>query len=127
MKNASLKLLPVGYPVYHAISQLNRSFEDCIENLNHVMSFKLFNADHLRTYEVMVEEARALINQEFGEVINHREFQNSAFFEDLRLRWLRALERDSGTTVAHTPAKVVPSEKQPPRRSKNQRKKTVRR
>lgn len=86
MKKASIKPLPVGYPVYRAISQLNRSFEDCVENLNHVMSFKLFNADHLRTYELMVEEARALANQEFGEVINDREFQNSAFFGRLRLK-----------------------------------------
>lgn len=126
MKKASLKFLPVEYPVYHAISQLNRSFEDCIENLNHVMSFKLFNADHLRTYEVMVKEARALMNQEFGEVINHREFQNSAFFEDLRLRWLRGLERDSEASVPHTLDKVLAPGKRPSRRSKNQRKKKVR-
>jgi len=86
MKKASLKHLPVGYPVYHAISQLNRSFEDCIENFNHVMSFRLFNAHHLRAYELMVEEARALANQEFGEVINNREFENSVFFEGQRLK-----------------------------------------
>lgn len=92
MKRASLKPLPVGYPVYHAISQLNRSFEDCIEHLAHVMSFHLFPHDHLRTHQIMVEEVRALANQDFAEVIDGREMENSAYYERLRLKRQGLLE-----------------------------------
>ncbi len=87
MSKASLKLQPVGYPVYRAMAQLNRSFEDCIENLNHLMSFNLLDPDNLRTYEVMVEEVRALVNQNFGDLINVVELENATYFENLRLKW----------------------------------------
>ena len=92
MKKASVRPQPVGYPVYHAISQLNRSFEECIENLAHVMSFNLFPQDNLRAYEVMVEEIRALANQDFAEIISDREFHNSAYYERLRLKWQEELK-----------------------------------
>lgn len=100
MKLASLKPLPVGYPVYHAISQLNRSFEDCIENLAHLMSFHLFPRDHLRTHQVMVEEVRALANQDFAEVIDGREMENSAYYERLRLKGQGLLEGEEKTPKA---------------------------
>ena len=87
MKQASVKLLSVGYPVYHAISELNRSFEECVEGLRHAMTFNLVPQDNLRAYEAMVEEIRSLVNQDFTEIISERELKNSAYYERLRLRW----------------------------------------
>lgn len=98
MKKASVKPQSVGYPVYHAISQLNRSFEDCIQNLAHVMSFNLFPQDNLRVYQVMVEEVRALANQDFAEIISDREFHNSAYYERLRLKWHDELKGNEKAT-----------------------------
>lgn len=112
MKRASLKPLPVGYPVYHAISLLNRSFEDCIENLAHLMSFRLFPHDHLQTHQVMVEEVRALANQDFTEVLDGRELENCAYYERLRLKMQGLLEEPKKT------AKV--------RRAKGKQRKAVR-
>lgn len=85
MKPSSVKPLPVGYPVYHAISQLNRSFEESIQAFEHVMSFNLFPPDQLKAYQVMLEEIRALANQDFTEIISERELRNSAYYERLRL------------------------------------------
>lgn len=87
MKRTSVKPLPVGYPVYHAISRLNRSFEDCTENLAHAMSFNLVPQDNVRAYQAMIEEIRALVNQDFVEIISEREFKNSAYYERLHLNW----------------------------------------
>jgi hypothetical protein len=89
MKKASLKLQPVGYQVYRAISQLNRQFEDQVENLDHLMSFRILPPAQLRAYQVMLEEIRALINQDFHEVLGEREFHNSAYYEHQRLTYER--------------------------------------
>lgn len=113
MKRASLKPMPVGYQVYHAISQLNRSFEDCIQNLAHLMSFRLFPVDHLRTHQVMVEEVRALANEDFTDVLHGRELENSAYYERLRLKGQGLLEEIEKT------AKV--------RRARRKQRKAVRR
>jgi hypothetical protein len=127
MKKAPVKLMRVRFPVHQAIYQLNRSFEECIENLHQMMHFRFFNGDNLRTYELMMKEVRALTNQELAEVMSDREFENAAYYERLRLKWLEALDRKSEASVGHTPEKVLAPPKKAPRRSKNQEKKKVRR
>jgi|SRR5579864_5434354 len=108
MKRASLKLLPVGYPVYHAISQLNRSFEECVEALRHAMTFNLVPHDNLRAYEAMVEEIRSLVNQDFTELISERELKNSAYYERIRLKWQsQSQEEITSGTVAGKQRKAV--------------------
>lgn len=113
MKHTSLKPMPVGYPVYHAISQLNRSFEDCIQNLAHLMSFHLFPHDRLRTHQIMVEEVRALANQDFTEVLDSRELENSAYYERLRLKGQGLLE---GTEKASEAGKTKGKQRKAVRR-----------
>ena len=76
MISASPKLLPVRYPVYHAISEVNRSFEETIQGLEHLLSFNIFNKDLLRGFQVALEEVRALANEEFTDTANHRELEN---------------------------------------------------
>jgi hypothetical protein len=105
MKRAFQKLLRVGYPVYHAIAQLNRSFEACVETLDHAMTFNLVPPERLRAYQVMIEETRALANQDFAEVINDREFQNSAYYEHLRIKW-QSQCGEEGKTKEATPRRL---------------------
>lgn len=88
MKKDSRKLLPVGFPVYHAISQVNRAFEDCVDGLEQLMGLNLVAPKKLRVYQVAVEEIRALVNQDHAEIINDREQHNGAYYEYLRLKWL---------------------------------------
>jgi hypothetical protein len=87
MKSTSLKLQPVGFPVYHAISELNRSFEDCIKRLEQLVGIKLVPSERLRAYQVAVEGIRAAVNQDHAEVINEREINNNAYYERLRFEW----------------------------------------
>src|SRR5690242_19310634 len=100
MKRASLKLHPVGYPLLQAISRLNRSFEECIENLDQLIGFDIVPRQTLRGYAVMLEEVRALVNQDFFEILSDREFQNSTYYENLRLR----SQREAGRIKAPSPA-----------------------
>jgi hypothetical protein len=127
MKKAPVKLMRVRFPVHQAIYQLNRSFEECIENLHQMMHFRFFNGDNLRTYELMLKEVRALTNHEFAGVMSERESENAAYYERRRLKWLEALDRKSEASVPHTPEKVLAPPNKTPRRSKNQQKKKVRR
>src|SRR5437016_3539132 len=85
MKPASVKLLPVGYPVYQAIAELNRSFAEAAQTLDRLSDFNLFRPGSLQSCRVMLEEIRALTNQELTELISDREFENCAYFERLRL------------------------------------------
>ena len=86
-KKPSLKPLPVGYAVYHAISELNRSFEESIQSLERLTSFSLFPRDCLRAYQVMIEEVRALANEELIDSLHPRELHNTFHYEGLRLKW----------------------------------------
>lgn len=87
MTKTSLKPLPVRYPVYHAIAELNRSFEATIESLEHLTTFRFFRAEYLRAYQAMIEEVRALANEELLDLIHPHELQNTAHYERLRLKW----------------------------------------
>jgi hypothetical protein len=127
MKKAPVKSMPMRFPAHQAIFQLNRSFEECIEHLHHMMSFRFFNGDNLRTYELMMKEVRALTNHELAGVMSDREFENAAYYERRRLQWLEHLDRRSGASVGHTPEKALAPPNKTPRRSKNQEKKKVRR
>ncbi|PYP90101.1 MAG: hypothetical protein DMG65_12130 [Candidatus Angelobacter sp. Gp1-AA117] len=84
MNAAPTKLLPVRYPVYHAISELNRSFEETVQGLEHLMSFNIFHKDSLRGFQFMLEEIRALANEELTNTANERELGNSRYYERLR-------------------------------------------
>jgi hypothetical protein len=92
MKNLLRKPLPVGFPVYHAISRLNRTFENCIEALEQLIGVKIVSPEKLRAYQVMLEEIRAAVNQDHAEVINEREIHNNAYYERLRLKWQERYE-----------------------------------
>jgi hypothetical protein len=127
MSKASLKLKPIGYPVYHAIAQLNPSFEDCIENLNHVMSFNLLDPDMLRTSEAMVEEVRALVNQNFGDFINVAELENGTYYQGLRLKWQTELDRDKEKPAMQELERMLTRQKRLSRRSESQHGKKVQR
>ena len=118
MKKAPVKLMRVRFPAHQAIFQLNRSFEECIENLHQMMRFRFFNGDNLRTYELMLKEVRALTNHELAGVMSDRESENAAYYERERLKWLERLDRKSETSVPHTPAKALAPPKRTPRRSK---------
>src|SRR5947207_1180574 len=102
MSSAPVKLLPVRYPVYHAISELNRSFEQAIGTLEHLISFNVFRPEVLRVYQVMVEEVRALVNEELTETANHRELANSRHYERLRLKHERGMnpEKESSSRAS---------------------------
>jgi hypothetical protein len=127
MKKAPVKLMRVRFPVHQAIFQLNRSFEECIENLHQMMRFRFFDGDNLRTYELMLKEVRALTNHELAGVMSDREFENAAYYERLRLQWLEHLDRKNEASVGHAPEEVLAPPNKAPRRSKNQQKKKVRR
>jgi hypothetical protein len=86
MKVASARLLPVKYPAYQAVAELNRSFEQTIDSLEHLTSFNFFRRDQLRYYQVMLEEVRSLVSQGLTEIITGREFENSVHYEKLRLQ-----------------------------------------
>lgn len=81
------KVLPVRYPVYHAIAELNRSFEATIESLEHLTTVRFFRSEYLRAYQAMIEEVRALANEELLDFIHPRELQNTVHYERRRLKW----------------------------------------
>lgn len=81
------KVLPVRYPVYHAIAELNRSFEAAIESLEHLTTFTFFRSEYLRAYQAMIEEVRALANEELLDLVHPRELQNTVHYERIRLKW----------------------------------------
>ena len=116
MKHASVKLLPVCYRVYQAIAELNRSFEDAAHILDRLEGFNLFHRHPLQRCHLMLEEIRALTNQEMTEVMSDREMQNSAHFERLRLK----LEnRSVGSKIRATPVNArrslaIGTERRPP-------------
>ncbi|PYP86015.1 MAG: hypothetical protein DMG65_19725 [Candidatus Angelobacter sp. Gp1-AA117] len=85
--SSNTKLLPVRYPVYHAISEVNRSFEETIQGLEHLMSFKIFNKDSLQGLQFTLEEIRALANEELTDTANERELVNSFHYERLREKY----------------------------------------
>jgi hypothetical protein len=87
MKKAPLKLQHVGFLVYHAISELNRRCEEFLESLEQVMSLRILAPEELKAYRAAIEESRALVNQGLAEIISDRELQNSAYYENLRLKW----------------------------------------
>lgn len=126
MKKASVKLMPLRFPVHQAIYELNRSFEECIERLHRMMMFRFFNGDNLRTYELMLKEVRALTNNELAGVINERESENAAYYERERLQWLERLEKNSVANIPHPVGKGRERPKRTPRRSKNQKQEKVR-
>ena len=122
MKKPPVRLLPVRFPAYQAIFQLNRSFEECIENLSHVRRLRLLQEENYRVYHVMIKEVRALANHELAGIINLRERENIAYYKRLRLQWLKDLEGWSAASDAEKPEKDVAPTKAP-RLSKNQQKK----
>jgi len=85
--SSNTKLLPVRYPVYHAISEMNRSFEETIRSLEHLMSFKIFDKDSLQAVQFTLEEIRALANEELTDTANERELVNSFHYERLREKY----------------------------------------
>ena len=86
--NSSItKLLPVRYPVYHAISEVNRSFEETMQSLEHLMSFNIFDKDSLQAVQFTLEEIRALANEELTDTANERELVNSFHYERLREKY----------------------------------------
>jgi hypothetical protein len=86
MKRPSVKFLPVGYPVYQAIAELNRSFDEATLILDRLAGFNLFHRRYIQMCHMMLEEIRALTNQEMTGLISDRELQNSHYFELLRLK-----------------------------------------
>jgi len=72
MKAAPVKLLLVKHPVYQAISELNRAFEQVIIGLEGLSAFQFFRRDCLKASQVMVEEIRALANHELLEIVGQR-------------------------------------------------------
>ncbi|SRR6266568_3558455 len=87
MKSSHVNLLPVRYPVYQAVSELNHSLEQTIGKFEQLASFKFLRHDCLKAYQVVIEEIRALANHELLEVLGQREFCNMAYYERLRLKW----------------------------------------
>jgi hypothetical protein len=87
MKVKTPKLQPVTYPAYQAIAELNRSFEQTIDNLGHLTSFNFFRRDQLRHYQVLLQEMRSLVNHELSEIINQRELDSSRCYEKFRLEY----------------------------------------
>jgi hypothetical protein len=95
MKRASLKPLPVGHAVYHAIAELNRSLEETSRSLDHLVTFPFFRRDCLRAYQAMIEEVRSLANEELIESLHPRELQNTFYYERLRLQWEKQFRESS--------------------------------
>lgn len=126
MKKAPVRLKPLRFSVHQAIYELNRSFEACIENLHRVAMFRFFNADHLRTYLLMLKEVRALTNDELAGAVSDRESENALYYERERLRCLERLEKESMANAPHTAGKAIARPKRKPRRSKNEEKGKVR-
>ena len=85
--STNVPLEPVRYPVYHGISELNRSFEETMQGLEHLISFNIFNRDLLRYFQVMLEEVRALANEELTNIANVRELENCTHYERLKLKY----------------------------------------
>ncbi len=109
MKKKAIASLPVSSQVYQDIAEMNRSFEQAIEQLGKLSELGLFHRDCLESYQVMVEEVRALANHELTEILSDTEMENSAHYERLRLKWQKRF-LESGTKVsagksASTPVK----------------------
>jgi hypothetical protein len=51
----------------------------------------VFRREYLNAYQAMIEEIRALANLELIELLHTREFQNSLYYESLRIRWEKRL------------------------------------
>lgn len=101
------KVLPVGYPVYHAIAELNRSFEDTIRSLEHLTTFTFFRPEYLRAYQAMIEEVRAVANEELLDLVHPRELQNTVHYERVRLKWETQFLESSPTDRTHRqPTKI---------------------
>ena len=96
------KVLPVGYPVYHAIAELNRSFEATIESLEHLTTFTFFRREYLRAYQAMIEEVRAMANEELVDFVHPRELQNTVHYERTRLKWERRFQSPPPNRQAST-------------------------
>lgn len=106
-----IQLLPVRYPVYHGISELNRSFEETIQSLEHLISFNMFNKDLLRGFQVTLEEVRALANEELTSITNERELENGVYYERLREKYQAHNGIETGS----------PEESRKPKTAKKQR------
>jgi hypothetical protein len=124
MKVKGPQLQPVRYPAYHAVAELNRSFEQTIDSLEHLTGFTFFRRDQLRYYQVMLEEMRSLVNHELSEIINQRELDSSRCYEKLRLEYEKSkkdpndilleakrhrqhLRKQKGTTNRKTPKQIT--------------------
>lgn len=122
MKNTLRKPLPVGFPVYRALSRLNRTFEECIEALELLVSVKIVSPEKLRAYQAMLEEIRAAVNQDHAEVISEREIHNNAYYERLRLKWESRYECPTDPpelqTTKKKPKQTVAQQKSRPGRRK---------
>ena len=99
MKKKAIASLPVSSQVYQGIAEMNRSFEQAIEQMGKLSEVGLFHHDCLESYQVMVEEVRALANHELTEMLSDTEMENSAHYERLRLKWQKRF-LDSGTKVS---------------------------
>lgn len=95
--SVSTKPLPVRYPVYHAISELNRSFEETMQGLEHLLSFNIFNKDLLRGFQASLEEVRALANEELTSITNGRELENGVYYERLREKYQARYGMETGS------------------------------
>ena len=95
MKAAPARLLPVNYPAYQAIFELNRAFEQVIAGLKTLSEFHFFGRDSLKANQVMVEEIRALANHGLLEILSDREFCNMVYYERLRLKWQNRFQDSS--------------------------------
>ena len=107
MKKKAIASLPVSSQVYQGIAEMNRSFEQAIEQLGKLSELGLFHRDCLESYQVMVEEVRALANHELTEMLSDTEMENSAHYERLRLKWQKRF-LESGTKVSAGKSASIP-------------------
>ena len=110
MKKKAIASLPVSSQVYQDIAEMNRSFEQAIEQLGKLSDLGLFHRDCLESYQVMVEEVRALANHELTEMLSDTEMENSAHYERLRLKWQKRF-LESGTKVSAGKSTSTPVKK----------------
>ncbi len=110
MKKKAIASLPVSSQVYQGIAEMNRSFEQAIEQLGKLSELGLFHRDCLESYQVMVEEVRALANHELTEMLSDTEMENSVHYERLRLKWQKRF-LESGTKVSAGKSASKPAKK----------------
>ncbi len=110
MKKKAIASLPVSSQVYQDIAEMNRFFEQAIEQLGKLSELGLFHRDCLESYQVMVEEVRALANHELTEMLSDTEMENSAHYERLRLKWQKRF-LESGTKVSVGKSASIPVRK----------------